>query len=134
MIMEIPDSCHVPWCSVSAFCMGKDHERLYHIHNLDNCVVKELYQLWGQGIETVCSCCGHGLDEKAFIRVKKASERQMLSLGYEPYEPHECPFHPGDPAFRAKGVADERAKGSPHDDRTIEEIRELWKKGVEHSV
>lgn len=128
----IPDSCHVPWCSVIAM-EKRMSDRLIIAHEcIDHCVSEELHHLWEAGIETVCSCCGHGDDSRAFIRVKKEYAGKMLEMGYEPYEPHECLYHPGDPAYHAKGVTSEREKGSPHDDRTVEEIREMWKRGICH--
>ena len=34
------------------------------------CMSSELLELWQRGIQIVCSCCGHGNDERAYIRVK----------------------------------------------------------------
>lgn len=127
---QIPDSCHVPWCSDSALRLDARNNELVEIVNLDHCVIPELRNLWAHGIMTLCCCCGHGIDEHAFIRVCAEDADRMIELGYEPYEPHECPFFQKDPAFRAKGVAAERAKGIPHDERSIDEIREMWRKGV----
>ena len=132
MEKQIPDSCHVPWCSIIA--MERQGMLIITHECVDSCVSKDLHKLWEAGIETVCSCCRHGNDERAFIRVKREYADQMLAMGYEPFEPHECLYHPGDPAFRAREVASERAKGSPHDDRTVEEIREMWKRGVNGHV
>ena len=126
----IPDSCHVPWCSTIAMEVRGD--RIIAHEGIDHCISDELHKLWEAGIETVCSCCGHGDDSRAFIRVKREYADRMLAMGYEPYEPHECLYHPGDPAYHAKDVTREREKGSPHDDRTVEEIREMWKRGVYH--
>lgn len=90
---------------------------------LDHCIVPELRALWDKGVETLCSCCGHGQDEKAFIRVRAESAPIMDALGYERYEPHECDFYPGAPAYRAKGVEKERSKGQPTATRSVREIR-----------
>lgn len=100
------------------------------LHCTDRCIVPELRALWTLGVETLCSCYGHGMDEKAYIRVKPEWAPLMLKMGYEPYEPHRCLFHPDAPAFRARTVRHWREQGKPELTMTAEEIRRLWRIGA----
>ena len=87
-------------CTVEEVTLGENT-----IHFVDACVVPEIQSLTEQGITTVCSCCGHGSDGDAYIRVTADSIEKMEALGYEPYEMHDCMIFPDDSkAFRAKTV------------------------------
>lgn len=113
----IEEYCEVPECTIS----------FGNMLCLDRCVLPELKTLWELGVKTVCSCCGHGKDHEAYIRVDKNSAQTMLDLGYEFYEPHECSFYTDSVSFRAKHVKSEREKGKPTEPRNIKDIRKLWK-------
>jgi len=54
----------------------------FGLDGIDPCVRPELEALWAQGIETVCSCCGHGNQDAAFIVVDEAYRADMESQGY----------------------------------------------------
>lgn len=97
------------------------------------CVSPELLELWQQGIQTVCSCCGHGKDEESYIRVRDEYADAMRALGYERYEPHECVIYRNSAAFRAKNVRavrEERKKDKPEEPVNIELIRLAWAKSA----
>lgn len=128
--MNIPEYCEVPSCSVSAWKVSEKDKLLFHLHGIDRCILPELQKLWDEGISTFCSCCGHGNDEKAFIRVGAEYADKMAELGYEPYEPHACLIHSNTLAYRAKSVKREREKGKPDDPRDLETIREMWKRNA----
>lgn len=49
---------------------------------IDNCLVREIRHLWGEGIITIACCCGHGFQRGAYIYVTQACERKMLALKY----------------------------------------------------
>jgi len=49
---------------------------------IDCCIASEIAYLWYNGIETLNSCCGHGL-LGASVFVKKKSVSKMLELGYK---------------------------------------------------
>lgn len=120
----IPDACEDLSCTVSAMAIFGG--TLNRITCLDRCVVPELLALWEKGIETVCSCCGHGDDSEAYIRVKGEYAPLMLEMGYEPYEQHTCYFHKNSVSFRAKTVAQERAKPRP-EVKDPEAVQEMWR-------
>lgn len=122
--MEIPDSCEDLSCQASAIYISRD--KVKEIPLLDRCIVPELKALWAQGIETICSCCGHGNDERSYIRVPAEEAGKMLALGYEPYEMHACEIWPGAVAFRAKHTAEERAKPKPPE-KDPEVVRAMWR-------
>ena len=106
------ECCETPWCELPLL-------------GIERCVAQELSDLWKEGIETVCSCCGHGRDEKAYIRVKAECAEKMEALGYQKFSMHKCLFHENTVAFRAKHVHEERQK--PYkDDRSIDDIRHTW--------
>ena len=128
--MNIPEYCEIPSCSVSAWKISEEDKLLSQIHGIDRCVLPELQKLWSEGISTYCSCCGHGNDDKAFIRVGAEYAERMAELGYERYEPHDCLVHKNTVAYRAKFVKQEREKGRPDDSRDINEIREMWKQNA----
>ena len=123
----IPDTCEDISCHTSAIIISEN--QLVRITNIDRCVLPELKELWALGIETTCSCCGHGDNEKAYIRVKNEYMTKMLDLGYEPYEMHACEFHKNTTAFRAKHIDEERQKPSPPCDP--EAVREMWREAAE---
>ena len=101
--------CETPWCELP-------------VMHIERCIAPELQALWDRGIETVCSCCGHGADEKAYIRVPDRFAETMEALGYQRLEMHKCLFHEGTTAFQAQHVHEERQK--PYKDgRSIEDIR-----------
>lgn len=120
----IPDTCENLSCTASAIALLGD--TISRITCLDRCIVPELQMLWAKGIETVCSCCGHGDDNEAYIRVKSEYVPLMLKMGYEPYERHTCYFYKNTVSFRAKTVAQERAKPAPEVEDP-EMIREMWR-------
>ena len=53
------------------------------VENIEPCVLSEIKNLWALGIETVCSCCGHGDKDAAFIVVDAGSADRMAEIGYE---------------------------------------------------
>ena len=57
---------------------------------IDRCILPAIEYLWSQGIETIESCCGHGL-AKGYIAVQPGQENMMIALGYRRY-----PGQPGD--------------------------------------
>lgn len=113
-----------PWCYVSAVMI--EDGRLVKVNNVERCLVPELMFLWGEGVETLCSCCGHGDDAKAYITVKPESAALMEKLGYERCVMHRCLYHPDSVGFRARRVSEGRARPAPEDKRTIQEIRRGW--------
>lgn len=125
--MGIPEYCERPACTTPVL----DPEgRL--LQCADWCILPELAMVWGRGIHTVCSCCGHGQDERGYIRVEARDAQTMREMGYEEFEPHPCPIHPGTTAFRAKMVASVRAVSPPEtkpDEAQLdtEMIRRLWR-------
>ena len=120
MTMDIT-CCEVPACTTPV--LDPDGEL---IRNADWCVVPELMALWAKGIRTVCSCCGHGEDENAYIRVRAEDADSMLAMGYEPFQTHECFIHENTASFRARHVREIREKGEPKSYLTDEQIRRLW--------
>jgi hypothetical protein len=50
---------------------------------IDKCLIKEIIDLWEQGIKTTGCCCGHGQSDKAFIGVDFEHIGKMKALGYE---------------------------------------------------
>jgi hypothetical protein len=52
--------------------------------DIDNCLVKEVQNLWKQGIRTKGCCCGHSKNV-GFIQIEEIDIPQMLNLGYEWY-------------------------------------------------
>ena len=124
---EVTDaySCEIPECSAKAEAPGGEV-----LETCDYCIVPELKKLWEHGIRTLCSCCGHGNETRASIRVDAASAKKMDALGYERYEPHKCIFHPGSVSFRSMDIGEEMAKGGPEANGDINEIRERWKRAA----
>lgn len=126
--MEIPDYCERPACTTPVI----DPEgRL--IECADWCILPELARAWGRGVHTVCSCCGHGQDDRAYIRVRAEDAQTMRDMGYEEFEPHPCPIHPGTMAFRAKLVARVREikppeTKPPETQLDTDLIRRLWQR------
>ena len=49
---------------------------------VDKCLIKEIIDLWEQGIHTTGCCCGHGDINKAFIGVIFEDIPKMKALGY----------------------------------------------------
>lgn len=120
----IKDYCEIPECTVSLTVPGG--EQAYCI---DSCIVQDLKYLWEHGIKTVCSCCGHGDDNRAYVRVASYDSDKMEQLGYEPYEPHECVMWNNSKSYRAKYVKRNRIHNKPIEgSRDLSEIRELWRK------
>ena len=54
--------CHVPECTTEVAVPGGAVASC-----MDHCIVPEVKMLWGLGVRTFCSCCGHGLYEKAYM-------------------------------------------------------------------
>lgn len=50
---------------------------------VDKCLIKEIIDLWEQGIHTTGCCCGHGDSSKAFIGVDFKDIDKMKELGYK---------------------------------------------------
>ena len=50
---------------------------------VDKCLIKEIIDLWEQGIRTTGCCCGHGDKSKAYIGVVFEDIPKMKALGYE---------------------------------------------------
>lgn len=57
------------------------------IEGIDRCLLPEIQGLWGHEIKTVCSCCGHGDAEAAYIVADSADREKMAALGYEERPP-----------------------------------------------
>ena len=120
--------CHVPECTTEGAVPGGAVASC-----MDHCIVPEVKMLWGLGVRTFCSCCGHGLYEKAYIRVDERDAFIMDALGYELYEPHECAYYgTKTKAYHAKLVKLMHEKGKPPEKRDIREIRDLWKKAAKY--
>lgn len=49
---------------------------------IDKCLIKEIIDLWEQGVHTTGCCCGHGDTSKAFIGVDFEDIDKMKALGY----------------------------------------------------
>jgi len=62
---------------------------------IDKCLIREILDLWEQGIRTTGCCCGHGDKAKdmSFIGVAFEDIPKMKALGYEvrynPYRPND---------------------------------------------
>ena len=57
----------------------------YHRYSkvgIDNCILKEIKELWKLKVETIASCCGHN-KVKGSIVVHSNSINRMIKLGYE---------------------------------------------------
>lgn len=119
------DCCEIPECSVEVAVPGGAVA-----YCVDYCIVPELKKLWKQGVRTMCSCCGHGAVDAAYIRVDALSADKMRELGYVQYEPHECIFHSDSVSFLAMDVENEMENGGPIGTGDINEIRERWKKAA----
>lgn len=50
--------------------------------DIDLCLVDEIKSLWGNGVVTTGSCCGHGINQ-GMINVTESSVDLMFELGYE---------------------------------------------------
>ncbi|MDO4562196.1 MAG: hypothetical protein Q4C12_00020 [Clostridia bacterium] len=50
---------------------------------IDKCLLKEVIDLWEQGIKTTGCCCGHGNKDMAFIGARFEDIDKMKSLGYK---------------------------------------------------
>lgn len=50
---------------------------------IDRCILPEIRALWADGIETIASCCGHGVTTGSII-VAPEFEEAMLAKGYAP--------------------------------------------------
>lgn len=49
---------------------------------IDRCIVAEVEVLWGQGIRTYGSCCGHNSGRPGYIQVHRDDIPAMQRLGY----------------------------------------------------
>ena len=49
---------------------------------IDKCLIREILDLWEEGIKTTGCCCGHGDASKAFIGAKAEYIERMKELGY----------------------------------------------------
>lgn len=58
---------------------------------VDKCLIKEIIDLWEQGIRTTGCCCGHGEKEFAYIGVVFEDIPKMKQLGYEVFFNKERP-------------------------------------------
>lgn len=125
--MEIPETCEVMACTESALYVDIEGRTLRQITCLEHCIIPELKMLWDAGIKTFCSCCGHGNDDVAYIRVDAGSAGKMLAMGYEPFERHACPLYTDTVSFRAKGIKQARDAWTKQDSRSVEEIRKMWR-------
>lgn len=97
------DCCELPECATRVVVPGGEVA-----HEMEACIVDELKDLWKQGVRTVCSCCGHGDDRMAYIRVDAPSAPKMEALGYVQTELHKCLFHAGSVAFHPKYITARR--------------------------
>ena len=52
--------------------------------NIDKCLLREVLDLWEQGIKATSVCCGHGKLVHRHISVMPESVDKMLALGYRP--------------------------------------------------
>lgn len=87
-IFDISEKCkqcpQLNNASVSVFCDVKFDPNK---SGIDRCVLPELEELWKKGIETTCSCCGHGEPDTAWIVVKTNYRQKMIDLGYKERHP-----------------------------------------------
>lgn len=72
-------------------------ERIRRIKNsmspsvcIDPCIVDHIKFLWENGIDTLGSCCGHGILD-ASVYVYEEDTSKMIELGYEPMNEGEHP-------------------------------------------
>lgn len=49
--------------------------------SIDPCIYDEIKWLWGNGIITYGSCCGHNVTQ-SMVNVDQTNIQQMLDLGY----------------------------------------------------
>lgn len=83
-VFELPDKCN-GCCELN----GKSSICIYSVclnvdkDTIDRCILPELEELWDNGIETMCSCCGHGEPEMAWIVVGDKYYQHMIDLGYQ---------------------------------------------------
>ena len=53
----------------------------HRLAGIDICILPTIVALWSRGIETVESCCGHGVT-KGYIAVVPANVAKMEALGF----------------------------------------------------
>lgn len=49
---------------------------------IDNCILSDIKLLWGYGIETIESCCGHG-ERLGYIATPTKYHKQMEGFGFQ---------------------------------------------------
>lgn len=54
---------------------------------IDYCIIPEIIKLWGIGIITIESCCGHN-KQVGYIAVDDICVDKMKQLGYEEFKPN----------------------------------------------
>ena len=57
-------------------------EKKFKFVSIDKCLLREILDLWEQGIKTTGCCCGHGTTE-AYIGVEFEDIDKMKALGYK---------------------------------------------------
>lgn len=60
-------------------------EKTVRSAGIDNCILKEIKQLWRLRIQTVESCCGHN-KAQGYITVLEKYSNRMIELGYKLYQ------------------------------------------------
>lgn len=73
-------------CARCVYNIGRNMPRIMEemsADEIEGCLLPELTALWNAGIETRCSCCGHGIPEHAHIVVRPEYRQAMIEQGYE---------------------------------------------------
>lgn len=88
VVHDCEDECPACDVTVTGAAWGRGDVRTGF--TADRCVAYELQTLMAAGVRTVCSCCGHGSPEQAYIVVDPQDAEKMADMGYEPCDmPHE---------------------------------------------
>lgn len=54
---------------------------------VDECIVKDIQELWSKGIITYGCCCGHNGQFTRMVNVDESNIQQMLDMGYKQNHP-----------------------------------------------
>ena len=66
---------------MESYKLAREKEGLSNLVSIDPCIYTEICELWGLGIVTYGSCCGHNKFE-SFVNVVEKDIEKMLELGY----------------------------------------------------
>ena len=66
------------WCTGTVKPVTMNPPKSTRTHDIDACIAGTLQKLWDLGIETKCSCCGHGRDNP-FIFIPESYSKIDLS-------------------------------------------------------